>query len=75
MVDISGQPELAAAKACGGKSNKSRLVKVGNTGSKSGGNQINVCLLSNQKIFNNQKELFRFEFLGKKLTIWWQNLE
>ena len=71
MVDISGQPELAAAKACGGgKSNKSRLVKVvGNTGSKSGGNQkINVCFIVKWEKLSKQKELFKVD-----LNFWGRN--
>ena len=46
MVDISGQPELAAVHACGGKKNKTakttRIVKVGG-GGKSGNFQ---CLMN-----------------------------
>ena len=49
MVDISGQPELAAVHACGGKKNKTakttRIVKVGG-GGKSGNFQ---CLIEAEK--------------------------
>ena len=48
MVDISGQPELAAVHACGGKNQKTKkIVKVGG-GGKSGNFQ---CLIEAEKKF------------------------
>ena len=59
MVDISGQPELAAVHACGGKKNKTakttRIVKVGG-GGKSGNFQ---CLIEAEK---KLKFFFQEEF-------------
>ena len=47
MVDISGQPELAAVHACGGKNQKTKkIVKVGGGGGKSGNFQ---CLIEAEK--------------------------
>ena len=52
MVDISGQPELAAVHACGGKLQQNsktaskRIVKVGGGGGKSGNFQ---CLIEAEK--------------------------
>jgi len=53
MVDISGQPELAAVHACGGKLQQNsktaskRIVKVGGGGGKSGNFQ---CLIEAEKM-------------------------
>ena len=55
MVDISGQPELAAVHACGGKLQQNsktaskRIVKVGGGGGKSGNFQ---CLIEAEKNWN-----------------------
>ena len=69
MVDISGQPELAAVHACGGKKNKTakttRIVKVGG-GGKSGNFQ---CLIEAEKklefFFKKNSELTEFSLLSE----------
>ena len=62
MVDISGQPELAAVHACGGKKNKTakttRIVKVGG-GGKSGNFQ---CLMN--RLYRNCSEKSIQKFLN-----------
>ena len=48
MVDISGQPELAAVHACGGKNQKTKkIVKVGGGGGGKSGNF--QCLIEAEK--------------------------
>ena len=63
MVDISGQPELAAVHACGGKNQKTKkIVKVGGGGGGKSGNF--QCLIEAEK---------KLEFFFSRRILNWQN--
>ena len=68
MVDISGQPELAAVHACGGKNQKTKkIVKVGGGGGGKSGNF--QCLIEAEKnwnfFFKKNSELTEFSLLSE----------